>query len=200
MEQIVITKTDGTTLNLFSRERPSVISKATQKVALLSDDLVTLTVVSAEPINFDFGDTITVFGKKYRLNQLPEAVKEGERRFTYDLTFEGMQYDLIDVMFKLPEGCYGEQLYGDLQAHLTALLWNIDRVYPDKWTLGTFPTGTDYKNLNAAGKNCLQVLQEYCDEYDVEFEIVTNIHAEHRATRGKHFRAYVAVRTRQGIV
>lgn len=77
MEQIVITKTDGTTLNLFSRERPSVISKATQKVALLSDDLVTLTVVSAEPINFDFGDTITVFGKKYRLNQLPEAVKEG---------------------------------------------------------------------------------------------------------------------------
>ncbi len=174
MEQIVITKTDGTTLNLFSRERPSVISKATQKVALLSDDLVSLTVVSAEPINFDFGDTITVFGKKYRLNQLPEPTKEGVRKFTYELTFEGIQYDLIDVMFKLPEGSYGEQLYGDLEAHLTALLWNINRVYPSMWTLGTFPTGTEYKNLNAQGKNCLQVLQEYCDEYGVEFEIVTN--------------------------
>ncbi len=174
MEQIVITKADGTTLNLFSRERPSVISKATQKVALLSDDLVSLTVVSAEPIKFDFGDTITIFGKKYRLNQLPEPTKEGARKFTYDVTFEGLQYDLIDVMFKLPANCYGEQLYGDLEAHLTALLWNINRVYPNKWTLGTYPTGTDYKNLNAAGKNCLQVLQEYCDEYGVEFEIVTN--------------------------
>ena len=174
MEQIVITKTDGTTLNLFSRERPSVISKATQKVALLSDDLVSLTVVSAEPVNFDFGDTITVFGKKYRLNQLPEPTKEGERKFTYEMTFEGIQYDLIDVMFKLPSGSYGEQLYGDLEAHLTALLWNINRVYPGKWALGTFPTGTEYKNLNAQGKNCLQVLQEYCDEYGVEFEIVTN--------------------------
>lgn len=174
MEQIVITKTDGTTLNLCSRERPSVITKATQKIALLSDDLVSLTVVSAEPINFDFGDTITVFGKKYRLNQLPEPTKEGARKFTYEVEFEGIQYDLIDVMFKLPADCYGEQLYGDLESHLTALLWNINRVYPNKWTLGSFPKGTDYKNLNAAGKNCLQVLQEYCEEYEVEFEIATN--------------------------
>lgn len=174
MEQIVITKADGTTLNLNSRERPSVISKATQKVALLSDDTVSLTVVSSEPINFDFGDTIKVFGETYRLNQLPEPTKEGERKYTYEITFEGVQYDLIDVMFKLPANTYGEQLYGDLETHLTALMWNIQRIYGDKWELGTFPEGTDYKNLNASGKNCLQVLQEYCDEYDVEFNIEYN--------------------------
>ena len=174
MEQIVITHPNGTTLKLQSRERPSTISKATQKVALLSDDLVSLTVVSAEPLSFDFGDTITVFGKAYKLNQLPEPTKEGERRFTYELTLEGAQYDLIDVIYKLPEGCYGEQLYGDLQAHMTALLWNINRIYPNKWVLGTVPTGTPCKNLNAAGKNCLQALQEYCSEFNVEFEVVFN--------------------------
>ena len=174
MEQIVITHPNGERLHLFSKQRPSAISKATQKVALLSDDLVSLTVVSAEPLNFDFGDVITIFGKPYRLNQLPEPTKEGERKYTYELTLEGTQYDLIDVIYKLPEGCYGEQLYGDLETHLNALIWNLNRIYPSKWVLGSFPKGTAYKNLNATGKNCLQVLQEYCDEYKVEFEIAIN--------------------------
>ena len=174
MEQIVITHPNGETLKLFSKERPSTISKATQKVALLSDDLVSLTVVSAEPIEFQLGDRITVFGKQYRINQLPEPTKEGERKFTYEVTLEGLQYDMLDVVFKLPEGCYGEQLYTDLEGHLTALIWNLNRLYPGKWTLGTFPASTEYKNLNATGKNCLQTLQEYCSEYGVEYEIVTN--------------------------
>ena len=174
MEQIVITHPNGERLHLFSKQRPSAISKATQKVALLSDDLLSLTVVSAEPIAFDFGDVVTIFGKPYRLNQLPEPTKEGERKYTYEVTLEGLQYDLIDVIYKLPEGCYGEQLYGDLEAHLTALMWNLNRIYPSKWVLGTFPKGTAFKNLNATGKNCLQVLQEYCEEYKVEFEIAIN--------------------------
>ena len=161
-------------MHLFSKQRPSAISKATQKVALLSDDLVSLTVVSAEPLNFDFGDVITIFGKPYKLNQLPEPTKEGERKYTYEVTLEGTQYDLIDVIYKLPEGCYGEQLYGDLEAHLNALIWNLNRIYPGKWILGTFPANTPFKNLNATGKNCLQVLQEYCEQYGVEFGIVIN--------------------------
>ena len=161
-------------MHLFSKQRPSAISKATQKVALLSDDLVILTVVSAEPLNFDFGDVITIFGKPYKLNQLPEPTKEGERKYTYEVTLEGTQYDLIDVIYKLPEGCYGEQLYGDLEAHLNALIWNLNRIYPGKWILGTFPANTPFKNLNATGKNCLQVLQEYCEQYGVEFGIVIN--------------------------
>ena len=174
MEQIVITHPNGERLHLFSKQRPSAISKATQKVALLSDDLVSLTVVSAEPLNFDSGDVITIFGKPYKLNQLPEPTKEGERKYTYEVTLEGTQYDLIDVIYKLPEGCYGEQLYGDLEAHLNALIWNLNRIYPGKWILGTFPANTPFKNLNATGKNCLQVLQEYCEQYGVEFGIVIN--------------------------
>lgn len=177
MEQIVITHPNGERLHLFSKQRPSAISKATQKVALLSDDLVSLTVVSAEPLNFDFGDVITIFGKPYKLNQLPEPTKEGERKYTYEVTLEGTQYDLIDVIYKLPEGCYGEQLYGDLEAHLNALIWNLNRIYPGKWILGTFPANTPFKNLNATGKNCLQVLQEYCEQYGVEFGIVINAQA-----------------------
>ena len=155
---------------LFSRERPSTVTKAVQKMSLLSDDTVSITVVSAQPIDFDFGDLISVFGKPYKLNQLPEPTKEGERSYTYSITLEGIQYDLIDAMYLLPETCYGENYYGNLGAHLGILKTNLDRVYPNKWIIEKdYTGGTECKNLNTDGKNCLQALQELCDEYDVEF-------------------------------
>lgn len=176
MEQIIVTKRNGETFPLMSKANPSTISKATQKVALLSDDLVSLTVVSARPLNFTFGDSITVFGKPYKLNQLPAMTKTGLRSYSYDVQFEGLQYDLIDVNYLLPEGSYGDFLYMDLAGHLNALMWNIRRLHPN-WSLGVFPAGvTKTKNLSVAGKNCLQVAQELCSEYGVEFAISTDGH------------------------
>ena len=174
MEQIVILHPNGLRLPLFSREKNSAISKATQKVALLSDDVVNLTVTSAVALPIKLGDMVEVYGKIYKINQLPQPTKDGERKLTYEITLEGKQYDLIDVAFKLPEGCYGEQLYADLAGHMNALMWNIGRIFPNKWVLGACPTGTKFKNISGEGKNCLQVLQELCSEYGVEFAISRN--------------------------
>ena len=60
------------------------------------------------------GDTTLIYGKKYKLNQLPQITKNGERNYTYELTLEGAQYDLIDVQYHLPEDCYGDTFYSDL--------------------------------------------------------------------------------------
>ena len=174
MEQIIIIKADGTQIPLFSRKNTSCVSKAAQKTALLSEDIVSISLTSAVPLDLGIGDHILLYGKPYKLNQLPEPTKEGERRYTYDLKFEGLQYDLIDVHYHLPEDAYGETYYSDLAGHLQALMWNINRIYPGKWILGAYPTETEYKNITNSGKNCLQVAQELCSDYGVEFEITTD--------------------------
>lgn len=174
MEQIIIKKPDGTEIPLFSRKNVSSVSKASQKTALLSDDVVSITVSSALPLDLDIGCVLILYGKPYKLNQLPEPAKEGERRYTYELRFEGLQYDLIDVHYHLPEDAYGETYYSDLAGHLQVLMWNINRIFPRKWVLGTYPENTEYKNITNSGKNCLQVAQELCSDYGVEFEITTD--------------------------
>lgn len=173
MEQIIITHSDGSETPLFSRKNVSGISKATQKTALLSDDVVTITVSSAVPLPVDIGDRIKVYGRTYTANQLPEPGKNGLRRYEYDMTFEGLQYGLIDAQYKLPPDAYGDTYYSDLYGHLRVLVWNANRVQPNKWRLGSCPAEgtTDYKNLTTSSRNCLQVLQDICSEWNVEFEI-----------------------------
>lgn len=174
MEQIIIYHQDGTAIPLISKKNVSVVSKATQKTALLSDDVISITVSSAVPLDLRIGDTARIYGKPYKLNQLPEPTKNGERRYSYELRLEGLQYDLIDVHYHLPENAYGETFYANLQGHLAVLIWNINRIYPNKWALGEYPKDTDYKNITNSEKNALQVLQELCGDYGVEFEITTD--------------------------
>lgn len=173
MEQIIITHANGSETPLFSRKNVSGISKATQKTALLSDDVVTISVSSAVPLPVDIGDRIKVYGRVYTANQLPEPSKAGLRRYEYDITFEGLQYGLIDAQYKLPPDAYGDTYYSDLYGHLRVLVWNANRVQPNKWRMGSCPAEgtTDYKNLTTSSRNCLQVLQDLCTEWNVEFEI-----------------------------
>lgn len=174
MEQIIINHADGSKTPLFSRKNISAVSKATQKIALLSEDVVSITITTATPLDLMIGDTTLIYGKKYKLNQLPQITKNGERNYTYELTLEGAQYDLIDVQYHLPEDCYGDTFYSDLGGHLEVLMWNISRVYPGLWKLGNYPKDTEYTNVTATEKNCLAALQEHCTNYGVEFEITSD--------------------------
>lgn len=174
MEQIIINHADGSKTPLFSRKNISAVSKATQKIALLSEDVVSIAITTATPLDLMIGDTTLIYGKKYKLNQLPQITKNGERNYTYELTLEGAQYDLIDVQYHLPEDCYGDTFYSDLGGHLEVLIWNISRVYPGLWKLGNYPKDTEYTNFTATEKNCLAALQEHCTNYGVEFEITSD--------------------------
>ncbi|WP_373248850.1 hypothetical protein [Bacteroides thetaiotaomicron] len=171
MEQIIVKHRDNTPLLLNSRANISGITKAEQKVGLLSDDLTEITVESATPLNFELGDTIDVFGKTYTLNFLPTIKKTGNRKFSYDLTFEGPQYELLDVQFLLPDDTTGDSFTGNLKDFLDVLLQNIRRIFPSKWALGEYPADTEYKTLSYVGENCLSVLQNLCKEHNIEFEI-----------------------------
>lgn len=171
MEQIVVKHPDGTTALLTSRARTSVVTKAEQSITLLGADTVAITVKSATPLTFYLGDQIDVYGKTYTLNQLPGIKKNGSRKFEYTLTFEGVQYELIDAQFLLPDDTVLDSFTGDLEDFLGILVGNLNRVYPGKWVLGVFPTNTEYKTLTYTEKNCLEVLQDLCEQYSTEFEI-----------------------------
>ena len=171
MEQIIVRHPDGTTALLTSRARKSGVTKAEQSITLLGADTVAITVKSATPLNFHLGDQIDVYGKTYTLNQLPGIKKTGNRNFEYTLTFEGVQYELIDVQFLLPDDTVLDSFTGDLEDFLGILIGNLTRVYPGKWVLGVYPANTEYKTLTYTEKNCLEVLQDLCEQYSTEFEI-----------------------------
>ena len=171
MEQIIVRHSDGTTALLTSRARKSGVTKAEQSITLLGADTVAITVKSATPLTFHLGDQIDVYGKTYTLNQLPGIKKTGNRNFEYTLTFEGVQYELIDVQFLLPDDTVLDSFTGDLEDFLGILIGNLTRVYPGKWVLGVYPANTEYKTLTYTEKNCLEVLQDLCEQYSTEFEI-----------------------------
>ncbi len=190
MEQIIITHPDGSNTPLISKRGVSSVTKADQKVGLLNEDVVELSISSATKIDFALGDTVEVYGKTYTLNQLPAIKKTGTRNFAYDLTFEGPQYDLIDVQFLLPEDTTtGDSFTGTLGDFLQLFISNVLRVFPGKWKLGDYPKETEYKTLTFTGENCLSVLQSFCEEYKQEFEIEqkTGVRTLHIRKAGVNF-------------
>ena len=174
MDNIIIKHPDGSTTLLNSTSRTSGVTKAEQSVGLLAEDTVAITVKSATPLDFALGDTVEVYGKIYTLNQLPTIKKTGVRKFEYSLIFEGVQYELIDAQFLLPNDTIGDSFTGNLFDFLKIVIANALRVFPNKWVLGEYPEETEYKTLTFSGRNCLEVLQDLCNEYNQEFEITQN--------------------------
>lgn len=182
MEQIIITRVNGTTLKLQSKENYSTITKAIQNVELLGVDVVDITVESAVKMNFYIGDKITIIGRDYTLNSPAKELKRSEREFTYDLHFEGVQYDLLRATYNVNvdttsnsiQDINGSSLTGDMKLFLDVLISNANRVFPGKWSLGTYPANTETRTeVFGENDNCLSVLQTLCsaDKFDTEFRI-----------------------------
>lgn len=181
---IIIEKADGRLVPIQNRHMATYISSGNQNWALNAEDTINITVVSPYPQNYNIGDKINVFGRYYKLNRLPKVRKTGMREFTYDLEFEGVQYDLLRVTYDLTidttnnqlQDVQGDSLTGDLRRFMDVLIANANRVFPGKWALGTCPETIGDKTLTfGESDNCLSVLQSLCDEsnFSVEFEIET---------------------------
>lgn len=173
---------NGVAIPLFNRRMVTHIVSATQSWALNADDIVTISVESTLPLTFEIGDELTVFGRDYTLNRLPKITKGGAFDFKYDLEFEGIQYDLLRVMYDVNidttsnelQDIQGESLTGNLRRFMTVLIANMNRVFPNKWILGDCPETVSDKTLTFGDSdNCLAVLQDLCseDNFNVEFEI-----------------------------
>nr|DAT47428.1 MAG TPA: tail protein [Caudoviricetes sp.] len=180
MEQIIVTQKDGTTYPLAVKKDATGIKQATQSWGLLGDDVVNITVESPYPQSYAIGDSISVFGRTYRLNQLPRVKRMGAHKYAYDLTFEGVQYDLLRAFYDVTiettgntlQDVHGDALTGDLRRFATVLISNANRVFPGKWQLGTCPATVADKTLTFGdGDNCLAVYHNLCKTFEVEATI-----------------------------
>ncbi len=176
MEQILIYKPNGDSEPINSNSLVSAITQAEHKKALLGEDVINMTVESASVRNFAIGDYIKIFGlSKYKINQLPKVTKISERKYQYDLIFEGLQYDLLRVAYRNTDiGSFNNSsdfsLIGNFEMFLNVLINNLNRVFgADKWALGDFPAETETKNLIFNNENCLAVLQRLCEEFKHQF-------------------------------
>lgn len=181
MEQIIITKVNGTSFPLQSKANSSTIITAKQTVELLNSDIVDITLESAKKIVFDIGDKITILGRDYTMNIPAKEEKLANNFFRYDLQFEGVQYDLSRASYDVNidttgADVQGDTLTGNMKSFLDVLIANISRIFPGKWTLGTYPAETEVMTLTFGDSdNCLSVLQMLCDKYKQEFDIVIGV-------------------------
>ena len=180
MEQIIITRRDGSTYPLAVKREATAIKSASQSWALLGDDIVNITIESPHPQSYEIGDRFNVFGRDYKLNTLPRVKKQGTYKFTYDLTFEGVQYDLLRAIYDVTiettgntlQDVQGDALTGDLRRFATVLVSNANRVFPDAWRLGECPQTIADKTLTfGESDNCLAVFQNLCKTFEVEADI-----------------------------
>jgi len=176
MEQILITRANSTVELINSASTTTSIISAEHRKAALGEDVIVMTVEMAVDRAFSIGDSIKLFGgNTYKINQLPSIEKISERQFRYELVFEGIQYDLLRVLYRNEDvSSFSTSsefaLTGDIEMFLNVLINNANRTFgANKWALGELPTGTETKNLLFSNENCLSVLQRICTEYSYEF-------------------------------
>ena len=166
------------------------IKSAEQKRELLGEDSVTLKTTSAVPMECSIGDYIIVYGSVYTLNKAGECTKNGERSFEQQYTFEGLQYKLLDAQYRNADAAGNNptasfSIVANMQLLMQVLITNINRVATslgEVWALGDCPT-TEYKEFTYNNQNCLNVLQEACEAFETEFEIVQ--------TSAKHYTLHI---------
>ena len=179
--EFIIHRASGGNINLINKSPNalSTVTQGSQKITLLAEDVVTLTVESAVKIPFEIGDSIDIFGRVYRMNRLPRMQKNGNRLFTYEIEMEGIQYDLMRASYDLTIDTTSNQLQdvqadlltGNLRRFADVLISNANRVFPGKWAVGECPATGDKTLAFGESDNCLAVLQRLCQEFDTEFEI-----------------------------
>ena len=130
MEQIIIHQVNGDVRPLCERPSVTTISSAKQNREINNGDTVNITITSTLPQKFFIGDWVNVFGRIYRLNRLPKVKKNGQFGYSYDLAFEGVQYDLLRAMYNVNidttnnsiQDVTGDSLTGDLRRFLDVLV------------------------------------------------------------------------------
>lgn len=179
--EFTVTRLNNTTYSLENVLAGVIITSAEQNMKLMADDTVTVKIESPIKLWHAIGDSITVIGRKYKLNQLPKEDKDWEK-YSYDLTFEGAHYDLLAASFNLNidtttnelQDLLGDSLTGNLSRFLTVIIANANRVFPGKWAAGNVVTSTDKTLTFSEEDNCLSVINMLCDEFDCEYNIVQN--------------------------
>lgn len=179
MEQITVTKIDGTIINLVSTDPFRAITSFSQEYGLMSDDYIKISVKSSDMIKFNIGDKITVGTNVYsiRTNNTTEIISDNS--YTYELTFYGAMYDLMKTIYRNCDASGKSStasfdLTYTLKDFIKVLIYNTNRDYPGIWIFDEINCpDTDEKTITFDSQNCLQVIQTLCnsDNFDYDFLI-----------------------------
>lgn len=189
MPQLILRKPNGDELNLIGVDPLRGVASGEQRMSLLTQDTLDLTLTSTDPVDFPLGSTLAIFEQLYTLNLPPVITKTGDKRYKYELTLEGPQYQMLRSVF-FDTTVVGTALSstftltGNLAFFAQVLLVNIIRLTSGAWdlglvqvpspdTLGAVIEGadTEIKTLSFENENCLGVLQRLCQEWGTEFYI-----------------------------
>lgn len=188
MTEINIEKADGTLVSLNSKKPLRAVKSAVMKDELMGEDTVTLTVESAEPIEFTVGDKLRILGRIYFLNSPPKVQRTGRRYLTYTVVWESAKYDLSKVVM-VNEFAGGKETVNETEFDYTGefarlmdlLVSNMCRVYgKESWAWKAVNTGVDgafkpdyeqCKTLSFSSENVLSALNTVCQQWNAEFRI-----------------------------
>lgn len=102
------------------------VTQATYKEAIMSDDSITLTLVSTERMTFKMRDYIVYDNRPYFLNRLPDVGVDTAKHYTYEMTFEGAMFELGRIAFIL-RNAHGYDFYGTLPEFARLVVDNMNK-------------------------------------------------------------------------
>ncbi len=144
-----------------------------QSRVIMQADMVEVTIKSPVAIAFQKGDTIQVYGEKYKLNRPENIAKQNTQiGYTYTVEFEALYYDLgkwilytLDGSNKLTQP--DVYLQGEARTILGLLVQNANRA-SSGWSLGIVDD-TDVIQWTYSSAKLLTVLQDIADQTNLEF-------------------------------
>lgn len=180
MEQITLIKRNGTQVKLFSKEPFRTVKTATQSKSLMGVDTVTLSILSREILSFDKGDRIVIKGENYYIRTKVNRELTSDGYFKYDAVFYGVLYDLMKTPYRDMDASGKSttstfDLVYTLREYIRVLIYNTNHDYPGWWVFNE--AGCPDKDpiaLQFSCNNCLEVLQQVCQKFNVDFRITQN--------------------------
>jgi len=138
---------------------------------LMGDDLCTLKFNSDQVVDIAIRDYVTVFGKNYYFNRLPEIKKVSGNMYQYTCQCYAFMYDLTKVQL-LDSGNSEFDLIGDSEDFIDLIVTNMNRAIGG-WSKGTVDA-TDARLMNFSGNNCMEVLEMLAREFELQYQIDGN--------------------------
>ena len=158
---------------IIKKVHPSDSDKVTKKV--MGENTLSLSFDLTSPFIFAIGDYCFFSGEKYTLNIIPKVKKSSANLFEYDLSLEGVEYELRKVqhLFYTANlnftGGSDFSLMGNAELHARVIVENLNRVQGG-WTLGNI-ISSDVKNLTFSSNNCLEAISKIAEEFGTEYWI-----------------------------
>ncbi|MDM1093426.1 phage tail protein [Myroides odoratimimus] len=144
---------------------------------IMAEEVVQMQFVLPEYIAFKIGDTVSVYGTTYVLNQEPSVQKISTINYAFELQFESFKYDLNKVLClglnsknELTEPDYA--IMGDPMMLLKHLVANANRL-GGNWKVGEAEK-LEPKNISFSNHNVLSALSMCAEEFETEYWVDGN--------------------------